>query len=170
MSFGASFKKDKKSTSYRYVRLASNLDIEFNTGDNILAECPLDALNKQLETKFTAQFKPSAVITSWFKNNVKLTQFSLEDDSTSNGRVQLFQRKLKIKRLAMSDSGIYRCELITGAGLSVKSDNLTVRIKDNAKSLGNLSDMDYYDDYDSQLVEIKKIDPVLNLNDYVKGG
>jgi len=113
---------DKPRSAYKHIRLIrSNTDLvrSFKVNENILIECPIEMLA-------STRVRRSAVITSWFKDNTKLSQFNVNEE-----RIDLYQRILKIKDIRASDSGIYFCEIISGSGITVRSHSLTIDVIGN---------------------------------------
>ena len=123
---------NKKLIDYQNILLSSNTNKLMNTGDKIIIECPLpDNVNK-LSSHGSHNRKKAApiFITTWYKNQLKISQFIDE----YLDRVKFFDRKFKIKYLIPSDSGVYSCEVIMGTGISSRSYNLTLQINDNQYS------------------------------------
>ncbi len=110
---------DKPKSAYKHIRLNTDLVRSFKVNENILIECPIEKLA-------STRVRRSAVITSWFKDNTKLSQFSVNEE-----RIDLYQRILKIKNIRASDSGIYFCEIISGSGITVRSHSLTINVIGN---------------------------------------
>lgn len=119
---------DTYSTGFKHIRLDTDQELVFETNAKLLIECPVQQLMPSTHLK---RFRRSAVITSWFKNDKKINQFNVEAYSgNENGRVQLFKKILKIKSVQVSDSGMYRCEVISGSGINVHSHTLTMSVND----------------------------------------
>jgi hypothetical protein len=120
---------NKKLIDYKNVLLNSNTIKQVNTGDKIIIECPLpDNLNH--ESHHSRKKAAPIFITTWYKNQIKISQFIDEYFD----RVKFFERKFKIKYLIQSDSGVYSCEVIMGTGISSRSYNLTLQVIDNQES------------------------------------
>ena len=122
-----SLKSQRALIKYNSLYIDSSITKQYNPGENLVIHCPIDRLNNYLKSKH------SQLITNWYKNQVKLTMFNLEDMTSpflvdKPGRVKLMDRKIKIKDLTPFDSGVYMCEMITGTGISIKSHNLTLNI------------------------------------------
>lgn len=145
--------KHHQRVNFKHIRLDKNTTEQFAPNDNILIECPISRLssgNHSLIKRVQHGNKRAAVITSWFKDGIKLNQYDFED----YGRIRLFQRILKIKHLLPYDSGVYHCEIISGSGINVKSETATININ-------------------GQLTEINSelhTDSPVDLDNYVKGG
>lgn len=120
--------------AYKLVRLEKNQERSYPLDDHLLIECPIEKLaqRERVLTRQHNKLKTSAIITSWFKDNIKLNQFSLDsldlNGDSFYGRVKLFQRILKIKHLVAADRGVYSCEIISGSGISIRSSNLTLNV------------------------------------------
>lgn len=77
-------------------------------------ECPVETILS------SPNLKKSGYLINWFKNDKKLSIF--------NRRVHVDDAFLTIKHANRFDSGIYYCELITGAGSSLKSPKLSLEL------------------------------------------
>lgn len=145
--------KHRQRGNFKHIRLDTKTTEQFTSNDNILIECPISQLtsgNHSLIKRLQRGNKRAAVITSWFKDGIKLNQYDFED----YGRIRLFQRILKIKHLLPYDSGVYHCEIISGSGINVKSEIATININGQSNEIGS---------------ELQTNSPV-DLDNYVKGG
>ena len=136
----------------KHVRLDKDQIRKYNSTDHLLIECPVGQLasERSVSKRLQPTNRRAAVITSWFKDGIKLNQYDFEE----YGRVRLFQRILKIKNLLPSDSGVYHCEIISGSGINVRSSSLTISVQGS----------DYQ--IDSDQVDESTVD----MDNYVKGG
>ena len=107
-------------SNFNHVRLDKEQIQNFNAGNNLLVECPIQSL---ASTHTHTRRKRSVIITSWFKGNIKINQFNLNGQ-----RINLYQKIFKIKNLVPSDSGVYSCGIISGSGITVRSHNLTLNV------------------------------------------
>ena len=120
--------------NYKLVRLEKNQARSYVNGDNLLIECPIERLGQRerVLSRKHDEIKTSAIITSWYKDNIKLNQFSLDsldlNGDSIYGRVKLFQRILKFKHLVAADTGVYSCAIISGSGISIRSNNLSLNV------------------------------------------
>jgi hypothetical protein len=122
---------------FKNVILNTNIALQMNTGDNIIIECPMSQSSQKfnkLNRETHSDMKSTPVfITSWYKNQIKISQFIDENME----RFKFLEKKLRIKDLTKTDSGVYSCEIITGTGLSVTNSNLTLQV--NEAPTGNFN-------------------------------
>lgn len=82
-------------------------------------ECPVETI---LSNRNFKKSKKSGYLIHWFKDDKKLSIFSR--------RVHVDDAFLTIKHANRFDSGVYYCEIITGAGSSLKSPKLSLELID----------------------------------------